>query len=549
MKRPGTDVIVATTLGLVLLAPCVAHLLWRPIATVALGPLQGIALGISWAAVAIAAVTAALVVWCVGGGRSDVTWGGGLALGGGVGWAIGGVAGAFALLAVALVTLAALPVMMRSLEATQAALERRPGRGWLVFWGALVALGVVGVVDVTTYMADPDAVAHGMGHGTMVHRHLCYTAYVHAAELLNAGVADVYDLALTPPATQGEWPASAAHMAPFTLDRYGYPPQFLLVPLAIGAVIDDFMAQRAFWTCANAVFFAWVLWRVGLWVGPRGGRVARWSAPFLWLSCLPTFQTGNVQLIVLGLGVLAMIAFHERRDAIGGLWLAAVTVSKIAPGLLGVVLLVRRRWAAAAWTVGAAVAISALALAVMGSGVFEAFLNGHLPRIASGEAYDFLDDTPANLRDNLAPFGLPFKLVALGVTTADPWVWGPRLGMIYTVIVFGLTIMAARRPLDRRAMAAVAMLVLTCAALRSPMSPGYLLSGAAWALTLVGAEVQRVRGWLVGAALTVAMTLTLPFFPFGLWVAIGGQAVMHGVIIWLMLRRWPALEPERAPAR
>ncbi len=381
-------------------------------------------------------------------------------------------------------------------------------------------------------------------------RHYCATSYLHAAELARSGVDNVYDLALVPvPSLDAEWlPPSAAHMAPFRLDRYGYPPQFLVAPVALVSVVGDFMAQRAIWSCSSALFLAFALWRLGIWVGPRSGRIARAAAPALWLTALPVFQVGNIQLTVLGLGVLAMVAVHERRDGLGGALLASVTLAKIAPGLLGVVLLLRRRWGAVGWTVLAVVGLTGLSLAVLGTGPFEAFLHYHLPRISSGEAYDFLDDTPRAIFENLSPFGIPFKLVGLGVVSWDPWVWGPRFATAYTVLAFLLTAVAGRRALDRRGLVGVWLLVLTLVALRSPMGPGYLLGGVLWALTLAAAEIRRPAGWAVGAVLIGVIGLSLPFFGENPWQALGAQLVMHGTIAWLMLRRWVVLD-EAHPAR
>ena len=51
----------------------------------------------------------------------------------------------------------------------------------------------------------------------------------------------------------------------------------------------------------------------------------------------------------------------------------------------------------------------------------------------------------------------------------------------------------------------------------------------------------------MGVALFGALMLTTPFAPRSLWSALAGPGVMHGTILWLMLRRWPVLDPEHPP--
>ncbi|MFT5684316.1 MAG: alpha-1,2-mannosyltransferase [Myxococcota bacterium] len=533
------------TLSALILAPMVAHTTWRA-AAVALGSATaGRSLAVSLSAVAVAALAGA-ACWRAprpAGLPQGAVLGAALVLGLGV----SGMAGAVSLLGVGAATLLALPRVIAALSSLQDTIGA-PAPAALITWSVMALGCAAGSVDLATYLGDPSVEGHGIYGDGIIHRHLCLSAYLHAAELIRSGIPNVYDLSLIPAAGSGVLPETAQHMAPFELDRFGYPPQFLLLPLALIAVIDDFTVQRAVWTCLNALVFAAALWRVGLWVGPRSGRILRWTAPALWLLGGATYQAGNIQLPLLGLGVLAMIAFDEQRERVGGALLAGVTLAKIAPGLLGVLLLVQRRWRGVGWTVAVAVALSGLTLLVVGPEPFEAFLEYHLPRVSSGVAYDFLDDTPRLIFENLSPFGLPFKLAELGVGR-DPWVWGPRFASAYTVAAFLLTVLVGRRTLDRRGHAAVWMLILTIAALRSPMGPGYLLAGVFWALALTGAEVQDVRGRLIGGLLVAAMMLTTPFAPINMWAALAGQAVMHGVIVWLLLRTWPVLDPALQPHR
>jgi alpha-1,2-mannosyltransferase len=537
--KPGQSAFLGSSLSILVSAPMVAHLIWRPAAVLLGGPITEVAPAVSVSAVVVAALGCGLMRWSVTAARVALV---AVSLAGGA--LIGGAAPVVSLLGVSLVVLLGLPRMLPALSETLS--SDPPGSLAMATWCAMALLTVGGSVSLATYFGDPAIEGYGIAFDATLYRHFCASAYFHAAELLQGGIDNVYDLSLVPE-EGGALPESAAHMAPFTLDRYGYPPQFIVLPLMLSGVVSDFAAQRAVWTCANALLFGAVLWRMGLWVGPRSGRLLRWAGPLLWLMSGITFQSGNIQLSVLALGILAMMAFDERRDALGGALLAGVTLAKIAPGLLGVLLLVQRRWRGVAWTVGAAVVISVLSLALLGAGVFEAFLDYHLPRIKSGEAYDFLDDNPRIVYENLAPFGLPFKLEALGVAL-DPWAWGPRVASAYTVGAFALTIIAGRRALDRRGHLAVWGLVLTIAGLRSPMGPGYLMGGVLLGLALAAAEARTARAWATGALLIGLMTPAMPFFSgLPMWVPLASQAAMHGTIIWLLLRSWPVLDAAHPP--
>lgn len=527
---------------LAMLSPLLAHTAWRPLAVALGGPLEARALGIAVLAVVVAGASAALAPVR----PRAFGWAGPVALGATLGTGFAGLPGFLTLVLVALLARILAPPMARRIAASWADPAAGPPRWALGLWALVVLAATVGLVDLATFLGDP-ASGRGIGRGTHLAWHFCATAYVHAAELLRAGVTDVYDLALVPGPEGEVWPESAAHMAPFALDRFGYPPQFLLVPLASTRLVPDFAAWRAAWACGNALLFAWVLWEGGFWVGRRSGRVFRVLAPPLFLLGGLVFQSGNVHLSIFGIGLLAMGAFHERRSALGGALLAAATLGKIAPGLMGVFLLVRGRWRGVATTVAWAIAATLLTLAITGPEVFWAFFETQLPAVASGEAYDFLDDTPENIVENLAPFGLPFKLQALGLDL-DPWVWGPRLGSAYTVLAFAMAVLGGRRVLDRRGHAVVWMLLVTVASLRSPMAAGYMLAGVFISLGLVAAEYRTGRDWVVGGGLFLALVAATPFGPGSLWVALFGQAVMHSLIVWMLLRRWAPLDAEHGPA-
>jgi len=530
---------------LVGLSPVLAHGLWRGFVVVLGSTPDGLAEQVTAGAMLTGAIGLAGSAWSVQRGEGTLAgWVLTVAAAAGLGLGLGGAA-VLSFLAVAVAVCALAPQMLAKLPSSMDGAARlRPVAAllWVLLWG----LSMVVVARQTAFVGDPELVRYAIPpNAPHMQWHLCLTAYLHAAELVRAGVPNVYDLALVPSVDPFEqtYPASAAHMAPFMLDRFGYPPQFILAPLALTALMPDLLAQRALWYALTGLLWAGALWALPRWVGDRGGRFALLAAPPLWAGSSMTFQFGNVQLGVMAVGVFAMMAFSSRRDAVGGGLLAAVTLAKIAPGLLGVMLLVRHRWRAVGWTLLFAVLISAIALAVLGWGPFDAFLNYHLPRISSGEAYDFLDDDPRRIRNNLSAFGTPFKLAAMGLVD-DPWAIAPRFGSAFTVFALVLAGAAGLRATDRRSQAAMWLTVLTTAALRSPMAPPHVLPAVALAMLFVAAEIRTVRGGLAwwGGFLVCFLAVPGPLTP-PIWVSLCVQLILFGTLAWLVLRRWPVLEP------
>jgi hypothetical protein len=544
-RTPSLERLAFALVCFVGLGPVLAVALWRPLVAALGSDPSGLAPWVVVGALITASASVALVAWGLRRDRQLVAGGVACTLALGLGVGVAGAAGGLGLLSIAAACLWLAPRMLEALPAFLDGSARRHPVGALLWVVACLACMFV-TARMSVFMGDPAFLRYAMlGSGSGLQHHLCFTAYVHAAELIRAGVDNVYDLSLVP--SEG-LPETAAHMAPFDLDRYGYPPQFLLVPLALTAVVEDFLAQRALWFGLNGVLFAWTLWKLAAWVGPRQGRVALVATPLLWTLAAATFQVGNVQHAVLAVSVLAMIAFEEQRERFGGALLATATLAKIAPGILGVVLLVARRWRAAAWTVAFAVLITAASLLVMGWGPFAAFFDYHLPRISSGEAYDFLDDNRREIFNNLAAFGIPFKLEASGVEI-DAWAVAPAFGNALTVIAFvmaatvGFRVWRGGQSLERRALASMWLAVLTLGALRSPMAPPYVNMGVFWAMTLVAAELRGVRAWSAWVAAMLLLLLQLPGpEERPMWISLVTQGWLYLLVAWLVLRRWPPVD-------
>ncbi|PRQ09116.1 glycosyltransferase family 87 protein [Enhygromyxa salina] len=534
-----------------ILAPVVAHGLWRPL-IVGLGS-SGEA---GWITIAALVVAAAAVVgrW-IGPARAWLGWGipGAAAIlaapvvgqtGPGV------VAAGVALLAVAGSTCAALPIMI---ERTPRQLDGLAGRKrWAT--GLVVVLGLLAIVQtarVSTFIGDPErADSSALPFLDRYNYHACMTAYVQAAKLADARVDNLYDADWWP--SVGHTPtgeAQAEAYAPFDLDAYAYPPQFLLAPRLVTALSDDFSVQRALWFGAGGVWLAFGLWFVAGWIGEtdaRAGIRALLLGPLIWGAppIMVTLQVGNVHMAVVVAAVVGMIAFERERPALGGALLAFAILAKISPGLLGIVLLAQRRWREALWTAGFGLGWTLLALLVFGLAPFEAFVGYELPRLSSGEALEFFTVSPEEIASNLAPFGLPFKLEVLGLAIDDVWASAAMIGTVFTLGAVGLSVGAGLRGGDRRVHVGLWLAVLTLGGLRSPFAPPYVGFAALWLLSLWAAEVRGARG-VVAIVVGFVLLLGVPPMPAVAMVSVSmvQQLALLGLVVWFIVR------PRRRQAR
>ena len=215
-----------------------------------------------------------------------------------------------------------------------------------------------------------------------------------------------------------------------------------------------------------------------------------------------------------------MVAFERGRNGRGGSLLGFSIVSKIYPGMLGILLAVDRRWSGIVWTAAWAAAFALAAFLWLGAAPFVDFVRYQVPRIQSAEAFFWITQ-PEMAPVNYGIHGLVLKLRALGLpgtgaSAASLAASAYTIGLVAIAVAAAIRLGRARAEQpdaerSRLRQAQVWLALLNLASFRSPFVPdAYALVGTLWLLTMVAAEghwrpVERVL--LVIAALATTLVL------------------------------------------
>jgi hypothetical protein len=409
-------------------------------------------------------------------------------------------------------------------------------------------VAAVQVARLSCFMADP-ALRWGSAYPPEEFgvRHMCLSAYVHAADLTRRGVANVYAEEHYPAYGAGEaegtlrLSSGVANLAPYIRDAFEYPPPFLLLPRAALVLTNDFLTIRTGWFMLQAALFLAFALTLASRIGGPQGMLAGLLLPGL-LSSFPfmfNFQFGQFHLAAVLLAVGGMLAFQMGRNRLGGALLAGAMVTKLFPGVLLVYLALRRRSRPILWTLAFAAAYTLAGLLVLGPAPYRAFFEYHLPRVASGEAFSFFLNSDLTVATNASVYSIPFKLQRLGV----PGMSAPlatALTWLYTALLVGAIVFAARRHRHSGLEPAVWLGILTLGSLRSPDAPNvYVGTSALWLLTLLAVETRGRGGavaWFAAAwvCISVQPPLPDPKATIALWMS--GQIAMLLLGFWVLLR-------------
>jgi hypothetical protein len=336
-------------------------------------------------------------------------------------------------------------------------------------------------------------------------------------------------------------------MEAFAGDPFQYPPQFLLLPRLALSLTDDFLTLRTAWYALQVLGFVAIAFALCAWIGGATGLASAFLIPAVWLSvpAMQSLQYGQFHLAAIVLAVGGMLAVEKQRDPLGGSLLAVATLAKVFPGILLVYLVAQRRWRALGWAAGAAVVISLVALLVVGPAPFRAFVGYQLPRMQSGDAFDFAKDYPEYrlflVADNFSPAGLVSKLQELGLRGATP-----RLGRLalsgYSVLLLAAAVIAGRKGGSRRNQACRWLALLNLAALQSPGAfADYVTVGSVWLLALLPDQFRGHPGRAVPLAacwVFFALVPGVPPVPASLPVPLTMILTTIGVILLVGFNAW-----------
>jgi alpha-1,2-mannosyltransferase len=402
-------------------------------------------------------------------------------------------------------------------------------------WAAIafVALSLLATVQTarqTLFMIDGRAQQHAVlpSDNFSVH-HNCFTAYYQAARHASE-VPNIYIYAsATRDIARGD--ANEAWRVPtdkrpaiddwFLIDKYEYPPAFLVLVRPLVALGVDFATGRALWFVfeVSVLLFSFVV------VAAHLGRENGWRfvlvSPLIYLgaSTQIALQWGNFQPTMIALSLVAMVALWRGRETIGAVLLALVILTKLYPGILLVVLAARAQWRAVLLTIAAMVGWIGLGMVVLGVAPFKAFLAYQMPRMASGEAFGMLR-TPFIQMGNHGVYAIPLKLRFLGVLDASAKT-GAAVAWVYTLVPVAVAVVLGRRigrqsaDGDRHAFLAAAAISVVLASLRSPFLPqDYAACGAVWLVALLAASPHCRRSREQTGVLFALAVLVQVFAPW-----------------------------------
>lgn len=402
---------------------------------------------------------------------------------------------------------------------------------------ALAVFLVFQVSRLSIFMTDATAtwgsafpfVEKGVGH-------MCWSAYLHAAQLCADGAENIYHAGHYPNFgfTNAEAIVTPIRgLRKYLDDSFHYPPPFLLLPRLGLWLSNDYVLHRSVFFAAQICSFVAFGVVYARWVGGKSGRSVLWGGPLV-LASLPTlfnFQFGQVHLLTVLVGLAAMLAFEKGRHATGGALLAWAIVSKVFPGLLLLFLIFRKQWKNVGWTLGVSLGLTLLSWAWFGSAPLVSFIDYVVPRLASGEAFSFVTDA-YGIASNFSVPGTIWKLKWLIGVDADSWV--SPVAWLYSLGLLALTWRGARLTLDRAGQLRLWLALLVLASMRSPYLPIYGVAPILWLFSLQAGETKGTKArWAM--AVSWALVNGLPPMPNTTVMFVSFLAVHAIAMYWIML--------------
>jgi alpha-1,2-mannosyltransferase len=189
-------------------------------------------------------------------------------------------------------------------------------------------------------------------------------------------------------------------------------------------------------------------------------------------------------------------------------------------------------------------------VAVLGTKVWRDFLFYHLPKVQSGEALRFLAGSTREIAGNLAPFGIPFKLGALGL---EGWGWAEArlFGNFYTTLLLALAVLAGRNKGSPQHRLTVWLAIVMLASLRSPYAAPFVLSTMILLFLVLVAEVRSRWGLVAFVAIWATVSLPTPSSDpkAEISVSLARMVVIYAFLVSAQraTRRAPRRQPAQGP--
>ncbi|GAK50757.1 hypothetical protein U14_01998 [Candidatus Moduliflexus flocculans] len=337
--------------------------------------------------------------------------------------------------------------------------------------------------------------------------HNCLTAYATAAYLASIGMAHLYHPRHYRVGLTSSTPIHKAVNGIFHVDEYLYPPQFLILPYGLWALCQDFFVLRTAWFVLTITVVLIALAGVALWGGAFRSRPQLLLFPLL--LCAPVVHTAiqieNIHIVIVAISLLAMIAFDEHHEFLGGALLGFAVVAKIWPAVLLLYLLIQRRWKPVIACNVAIGGYTGISLLLFGFKPYQDFFTFGLQHVESGESLLSTNYTPTII-ENMSVFGIFHKLDALNILSFQPARLSSFIGWSFTMIL-GTVIIATglRRETNaenddnnRILRLQLWLSLLTLGQLRSPFLPWhYGVISTLWLLLVL---MTSLKGWTLGVA-------------------------------------------------
>lgn len=385
---------------------------------------------------------------------------------------------------------------------------------WKIVFCITSMLSIIWLIGTATFLFDVREtrfVAKGNDFGIT---HSCLTGYAVATHLAIKKTGNIYSTSHYTHTSSTLTPIHESVNGTFMIDEYHYPPPFLILPYGLLIIFKEFFSLRQAWFILITIFFIGALIIVSFWCGAFRSQNRLLIFPIL--LCAPTvhiaLQIGNIHILIIAISMLAMIAFEKNHSIVGGALLSFAIVTKIWPVILFGHLVLQRRWKPVFWCAIVGTVYILVGLILFGPEPYWDFITYQLPRISSGESFNFMIWNPQTIIHNMSIFGIPHKLHALNLLSAKPKLISPVLAWCFTIFICLIIITTSFRHAnknnnDRLVKVQLWLALLTLVQLRSPFLPWhYGVISTLWLLMLLA---TTARGWKLVAIFAAWLCLSV----------------------------------------